>query len=129
MESWPTPPNAQDQYNLFELDIKGFFPSLDRQKTLKAIQQVHDWIVEKRPREDGLWFYINKNERVLDRAGKGADSQYYNISFAQLMHYMHWELHQNCLFTMGNKVFKQIHWPGNWRSTFYTNVISVLHLT
>ena len=59
---------------LRELDIKEFFPNLDRVGTFEAVSEIHKEVAErlnKRMGADGLEFAIHKRHRELDRLGRG----------------------------------------------------------
>ena len=59
--------DADPLYTMWELDIKDFFPSLNRSATLKAVDQLHKLLIEKLgkrvKKEEGLWYALHKEHK------------------------------------------------------------------
>ena len=93
------------------LDIKELFPNLDRVGTFEAVSTIHKEVaarLRKRVGADGLGFAIHKRHREMDRIGRGDNGSFWNLTFAEVLNYVEWDLHHNSLFVMGNRVWDQI---------------------
>ena len=99
-------------YTMWELDIKDFFPSLNRSATMKAVDQLHKLLIEKLgkrvKKDEGLWFALHREHKKLDRLGTGSRDQFHNVPYSALREFLEYELHHNALFCVGNTVLEQI---------------------
>ena len=89
-----TPPDPPEDLWLWKWDIKEFFPNLDRAVTLKSVVEIHKEVaarLRKRVRADGLFFAIHKWHKEWDRAERGGNDAFWNLSFAEVLNYVEWD--------------------------------------
>ena len=110
--STPQATHSDPLYTMWELDIKDFFPSLNRTATLKAVDALHALLVQKLnkrvKKQEGMWFALHKEHKKLDRVGQGSKEQFHNVPYAALREFLEYELHHNALFCVGNTILEQI---------------------
>ena len=96
---------------LWELDIQEFFPSLDRDGVLQALQSVHDLVSEargKRKVANELRFAICRDDKKLDHIGVGYAKNFDTFTFSEVLAFATYEVQRNDLFVVGDRVFRQV---------------------
>ena len=75
-----------DPLQLWVLDVKEMFPSMDRHRVHSTLKQLHDMLVKKRgKRGRELLFAINRFDRKRDRLGTGYGKYYANLSYSDVL--------------------------------------------
>ena len=97
---------------MWELDVKEFFPSLNRAATMHAVDKLHSLLIEKLNRrvdvDEGLWFVLHREHKKLDGVGTGSGEQFINTPYGAIREYLQYELHHNTCFVVGNQVLEHI---------------------
>jgi len=102
----PVPPH--DAISLFELDVQEMFPSLDQDRVLASLQELHDLVLKARgKRGKCLLFAINRHDRKLDRMGTGYHRFFTNLSFPEVMTFCRFDVLKNDVFVVGSSVMRQ----------------------
>ena len=102
---------------LFALDIKAMFPSLNRQDISEAFNTIAHCVVAAprstgRPRRGTLRFAINKIDRKLDGVGTGHFDMFHNVHINDVKRYIYIDVFCNDAFVFTNLVLRQTEgWP------------------
>ena len=75
-----------------------------------ALTTVHALVAEARKargKNPQCWFALHKCDRKLDRMGKGSSCHYTNVTFAEVLAFVEYELTCNDIFVAGNRVLRQ----------------------
>ena len=75
---------------------------------MSTLSDIHDAIrVARGKRSKELRFALNRADRKLDRLGIGYTKYFTNIKFSEVLNYCRFEVHENDIFTVGGRVFRQ----------------------
>ena len=97
---------------LFDLDIKAMFASLNRQDVWDAFNTITDCVVAaprptRRPCRGALRFAINKIDRKLVRLGTGHFELFHNVHIDDVKRYVYFDVFCNDAFVFTNLVLRQ----------------------
>ena len=101
---------GQGGFRLWELDVLELFPHLDRQKVLDALKAIHTLVGEARKvrgNNPQCCFALHQHDRKLDRMRKGSARHFTNVTFAEVLAYVEYELFSNDIFVAGTRVQRQ----------------------
>ena len=97
-----------DPLQLWRLDVKEMFPSMDGERVYEALLKFHEILVKRRgKRGKELLFAINRFDRKLDRLGTGYGKYFTNLSFSDVAAFCTYDIYQNDLFVFCNRVMRQ----------------------
>ena len=94
----------------WELDVVEMFPRLDRQKVLDALKAIHTLVGEARKvrgKNRQCCFALHQHDGKLDTMGKGSARHFTNVTFAEVLAYVEYELFSNDIFVAGTRVLRQ----------------------
>lgn len=93
-----------------EFDVQDMFPSIQKNALRDALQYLYDNFVkhlQKRTRSP-LSFAIHKYNKLLDEMRVSWNSDYFRLTWDNIMQFISWDLFHNNMFTAGHYLLFQI---------------------